>query len=88
MRFIKFNPFQVALHSNEELATNSLGEKFKFQLRLHTANQFNILFSVVEIENEQAIVDETIAERKCRFVNEIPDDMIHTYRVSESRLFI
>ncbi|XP_075978894.1 pickpocket protein 11-like [Anticarsia gemmatalis] len=72
---------EISIHSSEELSTNNLDVKMKRVLHTYSETHVDWLVSVVEIENDLMLHDEHVEERGCRFLNEIPDKLLHTYPV-------
>ncbi|XP_028039986.1 uncharacterized protein LOC114250356 [Bombyx mandarina] len=67
--------------SAEELLTNYLDAKLKYGLKTLAVSRFELLFSMVETENDSLLKYEYFEERGCRYSNEIPDGRLHVYSV-------
>nr|XP_026484899.1 uncharacterized protein LOC113392614 [Vanessa tameamea] len=72
---------QVTIHSSEELSTNVLDKKFKLDVKTNRENFIDLVFSIIEVDNENVLQYEDIAIRKCRYNYEIPKEALHTYQL-------
>ncbi|KPJ13766.1 Pancreatic triacylglycerol lipase [Papilio machaon] len=72
---------QISIHSPEELSTKLLDNKFKIDVDLNYHNHVDILFSIVEVENDPLLQFETPNVRGCRYLEEVPNGFMHTYPV-------
>ncbi|KPJ20568.1 hypothetical protein RR46_00084 [Papilio xuthus] len=59
---------QISIHSPEELSTKLLDNKFKVDVDLNYHNHVDILFSIVEVENDPLLQFETANVRGCRYL--------------------
>ncbi|XP_063834913.1 degenerin del-1-like [Ostrinia nubilalis] len=71
----------ISVHSPEELSTNNLDFKFKFDVKARSENRVQFLFSMVEMENDPMLLAEGIDVRHCRNLEEVPERKFHTYPV-------
>ncbi|XP_073946886.1 sodium channel protein Nach-like isoform X2 [Choristoneura fumiferana] len=71
----------IFVHSPEELATNQLDRKFQFDIKIREKNRVELLFSIVEIQNDPLLKFEDINVRGCRYLNEVPRIPLHDYPV-------
>ncbi|KAF9815024.1 hypothetical protein SFRURICE_010582 [Spodoptera frugiperda] len=72
---------EISIHSPEELSTQFLDGKLKEIVHTFIENHVSFLFSVVEIVNGEQLKTEPIEVRQCRYLHEVPDDLLHTYPV-------
>ncbi|XP_031769715.2 acid-sensing ion channel 1-like [Galleria mellonella] len=81
LQFRLLSNAEVSVHSPEELSTNQLSIKYKFEVMLYLANRVEYLFSLVETENDPMLQSEDLATRRCRFLTELPKDPLYVYPV-------
>ncbi|KAJ8733860.1 hypothetical protein PYW07_014411 [Mythimna separata] len=72
---------ELSIHSPEELSTNNHDVKLKHVIRPYSENRAELLFSVVEILNDVQLQRESVEDRGCRYLDEVPEDPLHTYPV-------
>ncbi|XP_039745535.1 uncharacterized protein LOC120623547 [Pararge aegeria] len=72
---------QISVHSSEELSTNDLDKKFRFDVNTYVDKVVDYLFSIIEVDNELVLENEHVSTRRCRYNYEIPDLPFHTYQV-------
>lgn len=73
--------FQISVHSTEELSTNNLDAKLKNVVHPFSENKANILFSIVEVVNDQLLSKTDIDVRECRYLHETIENPFYTYPV-------
>ncbi|CAH2262149.1 jg26806 [Pararge aegeria aegeria] len=71
----------ISVHSSEELSTNDLDKKFRFDVNTYVDKVVDYLFSIIEVDNELVLENEHVSTRRCRYNYEIPDLPFHTYQV-------
>ncbi|KAL0895500.1 hypothetical protein ABMA27_011610 [Loxostege sticticalis] len=71
----------ISVHSPEELSTNNLDIKFRFDVKTRAENRVEFLFSMVEMQNDPVVLTEDIGVRECRVLEEVPEGILHTYPV-------
>ncbi|XP_059049442.1 pickpocket protein 19-like [Achroia grisella] len=81
LKFRLLENAEVSVHSPEELSTNNLNVKYKFEVMLYLANRVEYLFSLVEIENDPMLQTEGLDVRRCRYHRELPADPLFVYPV-------
>ncbi|CAH0406101.1 unnamed protein product [Chilo suppressalis] len=81
LSFRAIEDVNVAVHSPEEMFTELLDPKYTFNVRPAPQRRVNFLFSVVEMENDPELLKEDIATRGCRYLDEVPAELLHTYKV-------
>ncbi|KAM3958243.1 acid-sensing ion channel 1-like [Aphomia sociella] len=79
LKFRLLSNAEISIHSPEELSTNHLGVKYKFEVMLYLANRVEYLFSLVEMENDPMLQAESLAIRRCRYLREIPSEPLFVY---------
>ncbi|CAH2099639.1 unnamed protein product [Euphydryas editha] len=72
---------QITIHSTEELSTDILDKKFKFEIITSVENHIDLLFSIIEVDDESLLQNEDISVRRCRYNHEIPKEPLHNYQV-------
>ncbi|XP_063547535.1 acid-sensing ion channel 2-like [Cydia strobilella] len=71
----------ISVHSPEELSTNNLDNKFKFDVKTREQNWVEFLFSLVEMANDPLLKFEELLVRGCRYLEEVPAMALYTYPV-------
>ncbi|XP_061709501.1 acid-sensing ion channel 2-like [Cydia pomonella] len=71
----------ISVHSPEELSTNNLDNKFKFDVQTREENWVEFLFSLVEMANDPLLKFEELLVRGCRYLEEVPAAALYTYPV-------
>ncbi|KAI8430107.1 hypothetical protein MSG28_000524 [Choristoneura fumiferana] len=54
-------------------------EEFQFDIKIREKNRVELLFSIVEIQNDPLLKFEDINVRGCRYLNEVPRIPLHDY---------
>ncbi|XP_045450300.1 uncharacterized protein LOC123659074 [Melitaea cinxia] len=72
---------QIILHSREELSTDILDKKFRFEIVTSLENHIDIIFSIIEVDEDVLLHNEDITVRRCRYSHEILEEPLHTYQV-------
>lgn len=70
------------MHSPEELSTDILDTKLKFDVHTNEKDWVEFLFSIVEMESDPMFRQEGIRHRGCRYLREVPREPLHNYPVS------
>lgn len=74
--------FQITLHSTEELSTDILDKKFRFEIVTSLENHIDLIFSIIEVDDEVLLHNEDINVRRCRYSHEVLEEPLHTYQVN------